>query len=104
MESSTVMAALDELAEYVAERVVEVLADRLPAVQPSARSSPWLTPDEAAEYIRASRKRMYDLASQNRVPAHRDGSRLLFRREELDQYLLTEEERGLGQRRAPRAA
>jgi excisionase family DNA binding protein len=76
---------LDALVEQVAGRVAELLAARLPAAP--APTSPWLNVDEAADYLRCTRKRMYDLVSQSRVTVHRDGSRLLFRREDLDEYL-----------------
>jgi len=79
---------VDELVERVAARVAELLAGQLPA---PAAGSPWLTVAEAAEYLRCKPKRVYDLASQHRLPAHRDGSRLLFRRDELDAYVLEED-------------
>src|SRR5438105_2749573 len=82
-------AFMDDLAERVAGRVADLLAGRLPA---PADVSPWLTPAEAADYLRCKPKRVYDLVSQRRLPAHRDGSRLLLRRDELDTYLLTEDD------------
>jgi excisionase family DNA binding protein len=72
--------ALDVLAGRVAALLVPLLA--APAV------SPWLDVGEAAEYLRCKPKRVYDLVSQSRLPAHRDGSRLLFTRSELDSYVL----------------
>ncbi len=75
---------LDSLAPAVAERVAELLADHLA----SARgASPWLTVDEAADYLRCKPKRIYDLLSQSRLPRHKDGSRVLLHRAELDAYL-----------------
>jgi excisionase family DNA binding protein len=76
---------LDELVERVAVRVAELLVDRMPA---PADSSPWLNVEEAAEYMRCKPKRVYDLVSQRRLRAHRDGSRLLLHRDDLDAYLL----------------
>jgi excisionase family DNA binding protein len=84
---------VDELVERVAVRVVELLGTH---VSPPGEASPWLTVDEAAEYLRCKPKRIYDLVSQSRehdpgrrrLPVHRDGSRLLFLRHELDAYLL----------------
>jgi excisionase family DNA binding protein len=83
--------AFDDALERVAERVAELLADRLPAA--AAAVSPWLDVGEAAEYLRCTRKRIYDLVSQSRLPVHRDGSRLLFRREELDEYVRADDGR-----------
>lgn len=73
----------DELVELVAERAAEILAERQPAVE----LAPYLSVDEAAEYLRCSRKRIYDLTSQRRLPAVKDGSRTLLRRVDLDAYL-----------------
>ena len=71
--------------EAIARRVAELLGGRL---TPPAEPSPWMTVEEAAEYLRCRPKRVYDLVSQSRIPAHRDGSRRLFLRTELDEYLL----------------
>jgi excisionase family DNA binding protein len=76
---------MGELVERVAVRVAESLADRL---TPAPDVSPWLNVDEAAEWLRCKPKRIYDLVSQHRLQAHHDGSRLLFRRDELDAYVL----------------
>lgn len=75
---------LENAIERVAVRVAELLADRLPGPAPA---SPWLNVQEAAEYLRCTPKRIYDLTGQSRLPVHRDGSRLLFRRDELDEYV-----------------
>jgi excisionase family DNA binding protein len=83
--ASPTAVVLDELVERVAVRVAELVADRLPA---APEGSPWLNVDEAADYLRCGRKRIYDLVSQSRVPVHRDATRLLFRREDLDEYVL----------------
>jgi excisionase family DNA binding protein len=74
----------DEWLEAIAERVTELLAERAPA----ANSSPYLSPIEAAEYLRADRQRVYDLLSSGRLTRHKDGSRVLVSRAELDAYLL----------------
>jgi excisionase family DNA binding protein len=39
--------------------------------------------DEAAEFFRVSKSRMYQLTSRNQVPHYKQGSRVLFRRSEL---------------------
>ena len=52
-----------------------------------ARAAAELTPEEAADYLRCSRQRVYDLLSSRRLTRYRDGSRVLVRRDELDSYL-----------------
>ncbi len=74
----------DELVEQIARRVVELLHDRTPDPPPS---SPWLSVTEAAEYLRCKPKRIYDLVSQQRLPARHDGGRVLICRDEIDFYL-----------------
>ena len=43
--------------------------------------------DEAAEFFRVSKSRMYQLTSRNEVPHYKQGSRVLFRRSELLAWL-----------------
>jgi len=49
------------------------------------RSSPWMTADEVAEYLRLpSRAAVYKRVERGQLPAHRWGRRWRFRRSELD--------------------
>jgi len=66
--------------ERIAQRVASLAASSSP-------SDPWLDVDEAADYLRCSRQRLYDLVSAARLKPGRDGKRLLFRRSVLDRYL-----------------
>jgi excisionase family DNA binding protein len=77
----------DELIEAVSARVVDLLAERLPAQGPT----PWLDVDAAAVYLACRPHRVYDLVAEGRVRCAKDGRRSLFRREWLDDYLLGEE-------------
>lgn len=72
-----------DLLEVIAERVAELLAKQAPAAEPD----PYLTVDQAAEYLACKPKRIYDLCSQHRVDCLKDGSRTLLRRADLDAYL-----------------
>jgi excisionase family DNA binding protein len=67
-----------ELVEAIADEVAMLLASRL------EEPDKWLSATEAAEYLRCGVSRVYALSSARRIPLHRDGSRLLFRRSELD--------------------
>lgn len=81
----------DELVEQIARRAAELLAER--PEEPSADG--WLRGAERiADYIDAPRSRVYALVSARRIPVHHDGSALIARRSELDQWLL----RGGGRR------
>jgi excisionase family DNA binding protein len=73
--------AQPELVEAIAERVVELLAPRFDA------PDEWLTAPEAAKYLRCPISRIYALSSARRIPLYHDGSRLLFKRSELDKWV-----------------
>jgi excisionase family DNA binding protein len=72
-------AALDA----IAVRVADLLADRHASTGPE----PWIGVEDAAHHLACSPKRIYDLKAQGRVPHRKDGSRVLFRRSDLDAYL-----------------
>jgi excisionase family DNA binding protein len=80
--SGLTLAVPDDVVEAVAERVVDLLGERLPT-----RPEPWLDVDAAAEYLAAPRARMYDLVAEGRLRCAKDGRRSLFRREWLDDLL-----------------
>jgi excisionase family DNA binding protein len=69
------------LIEAIAERTADLLAQRVPD-QPE----PYLNVEQAAEYLAATTDRIYDLRRQG-LPAFKDGTRLLFRRDDLDDWL-----------------
>lgn len=75
------------LVEAIAVRVVELLADR----PTSPTEGGYLDVDQAADYLACKSHRVYDLVSQRRLRAFRDGRRLLFRRADLDAALAVEE-------------
>jgi hypothetical protein len=75
----------DELVEQIAQRAAELLAERVE--KPDADG--WLRgADKIGAYIDCPRSRVYALASAERIPVHRDGSALIARRSELDQWLM----------------
>jgi hypothetical protein len=81
----------DELVERIAHRAAELLDAR----SDGPTEEGWLRGAERiAAYIDAPRSRVYALASARRIPVHHDGSALIARRSELDQWLL----RGGGRR------
>lgn len=76
----------DELVEQIARRAAELIAERQAGRD---REDAWLRgADKIAAYIDCPRSRVYALASAHRIPVHRDGSALIAKRSELDQWLL----------------
>lgn len=71
-----------ELVEIVAARVIELMERRTKRAGPH-----YLTPAEAADYMRTKRGRVYELLAQGRLTRLKDGSRTLLRRSEIDDYL-----------------
>ena len=71
-----------ELIEAVAQLTADLLEERLPH-----RPEPYLNVEQAAEYLAASTDRIYDLCRDGRLTPYKDGSRSLFKREDLDAWL-----------------
>lgn len=65
------------LAQDIAHRVVERLRP----------ASPWLTAEEAAQYMRCPVSRIRKLTMTRDIPSHRDGRRALYHRDELDSFI-----------------
>ncbi len=69
--------------DAIVERVADLLVDR----QGATADTGYLDVAGAAEFLSCPASRIYALVSANRIPHHRDGSRLLFDPAELRQYV-----------------
>jgi excisionase family DNA binding protein len=79
------------LAEVIAQRVAEILRSQ-PAVRPDCQPpSPWLTLDQAGEYLGLSHDSVYKLTAARAIPCRKKikGQGLRFRRDELDAWMET---------------
>lgn len=76
-----------ELERLIAEAVATEVSRRLATDARDAARSPYLNVAEAAEYLRCSRQRIYDLLSARRLTRRKDGARVLVSRAELDAHL-----------------
>jgi excisionase family DNA binding protein len=74
----------EETLAALAERLLPFLARRIGQQE---HAVPWLDVGAAAEHLTCPRSRIYALVSARRIPHYKDGSRLLFRREELDEWV-----------------
>jgi excisionase family DNA binding protein len=72
----------DELMNEIAQKAAEIVAER-----EDRSREPWLDTRGAAEHLSCSCDRIYDLVQLGKLTPHRDGTRLLFRPEDLDDYL-----------------
>ena len=73
----------EELIEQIAERAAELLAER----SDIGEDDNFLDVAGAAEFLACPRSRIYALVSARRLPHHHDGSRLLFDRHELREFV-----------------
>jgi excisionase family DNA binding protein len=73
--------APDELLEQIAERAAQLVAER------ATNSDGFLDVDGAASFLACPKSRIYALVSAKRIPHYRDGSRLLFDRSELREFV-----------------
>jgi excisionase family DNA binding protein len=71
-----------EFVEQVATRVLKLLEER-PAPEPE----PWIGVEEAARHLACEKDRIYALTSKRAIPFEKDGSRVLFRRSDLDRFV-----------------
>jgi excisionase family DNA binding protein len=81
----------DELIDSIAHRSAALVIDQI-AID-AERSSPYLTVREAAEFLRCTRQRIYDLLSSRRLTRFKDGTRVLIAREELERHVRQERSR-----------
>lgn len=74
----------DDLVEQIAARAAELVRQ----AGSSGADDYWLRgADKIAAYIDSPRSRIYALVSARRIPVHHDGSALVARRSELDDWL-----------------
>lgn len=76
------------LALQLDDSAVERLADAIARRMPAGNVSPWMSAEQAAEYIGAPVSRIRQLTMGGQIPVHRDGRRVLYHRDELDQWLM----------------
>ena len=76
------------------DRLLDTLADRLAdklvvrCAPPCAlTATPWMGAQAAADYIGCSLSRVRKLTMLGDLPTHRDGTRVLYRRDDLDAYI-----------------
>lgn len=84
--SALAAALLDTLDDATLDALAERLAPRL-AGRLSTDSPTWLSVQAAADYLACPKSRIYALVSSRRIPFCKDGSRTLFDRHELDEWV-----------------
>lgn len=77
----TLHATIGRLEQQLRDQCEEVLRLRARA------ASPFLQAQEAADYLRCPLSRIRKLTMTGALPVHRDGRRVLYRRDELDEFI-----------------
>lgn len=87
--SALASALLAELSEADLDRLAELLAPRIASrLEQCDNGDAWLRGAERiADYVDCPRSRVYALASAGRIPVERDGSALIARKSDLDDWL-----------------
>jgi len=80
-------ASLEPLLELLARRVAEWQLRLAPSMPASGADSPWLSVASAARYLDWPRQRLYKLSASGAIPHYKHERRLIFRRDELDEWL-----------------
>ncbi len=84
-ELSPLGAALEQLVELIARRVVALQAE--PEGPTSEERSPWMAIETAAAWLDWPKQRLYKLTAQGAIPHYKQEGRLLFHRGELERWL-----------------
>jgi excisionase family DNA binding protein len=81
--------AVIELTVTLTDEQIAEIAERAAAFVPTSAqaATPWLNVAEAAERLRCSRDRIYDLIALGKLHPRRDGRRVLLHRDDLDAYI-----------------
>lgn len=89
MSPATLDAMLDDLVDRIVERpdALDRLAAKLAERMSPIGDSDWLDVPGAAAYLKCNPSRIYALTSARRLPVHKDGSRSLYRRDELRAFV-----------------
>ncbi len=71
----------------IPDTLLDDIADRVLALMGERQNTRWLTVEQAAAHLACSKHRLYGLASEERVPHHHEGRRLVFDKAELDRWV-----------------
>ncbi|MBB3836992.1 excisionase family DNA binding protein [Runella defluvii] len=85
-----VLLTAQELTELIVKSVREALVEQqLPTTSPSKP----LTIDEAAAYLRLPKATLYQMTSAREIPHQKLGKRLVFLKEELDDWIASKRQK-----------
>ncbi|SHE58827.1 DNA binding domain-containing protein, excisionase family [Fodinibius roseus] len=77
----------EELEQTVKESVASLFEQQLPKILRKAQRKEWLTVSELAELTGWSKRTIYYLKSQDRIPYSQENHRILFPTDGIEDYL-----------------
>lgn len=82
----------EELLEEIARRIANQLEDQRSSGTATPTVSPWLTLQQACDYLGLSKDSLYKLTAARAIPFRKKqgGQGLRFHRDELDQWMQTQ--------------
>lgn len=81
------MTASLDLFAGLEERIRVIVDELVDGRVAELNRSPWMTVKEAADYLRCGTSRLYKLTAADAIPHFKEEGRLLFNREDLDEWL-----------------
>ena len=76
-----------DVPDSLLERLADLVAARINAKLVDSNGSPWMTADQAADYLGCSVSRIRTLTLTRELPHYRDGRRPLYHRDEVDAFV-----------------
>lgn len=75
-----------DIRRFIREEVTAVLNNE-PGLIAGSEDEGFLNTDQAAEYIKLKKTTLYNLINQNKIPFHKSGKRVLFKKSELSDWI-----------------
>ena len=85
--STVITALLEQATEDDLKQLATLLTPFLQSQSATVDAPRWLNLKQACEYLACPPSRLYALKSAGRIPCRKDGSRLLFNQDELEQWV-----------------
>ena len=77
-----------QLSDELLDAIATAVAAELAGGGTGSSSSWWMTAAAAADYLRCSTARVRRLTGSGELPSHRDGTRVLYRQDRLDRFVV----------------
>lgn len=83
----TYISSKEEIEEATEKAVSRLLSEKLPALVRKAAQKPWLTTEEAMEYMQCSRRHLQYLRDSKQIPHSQSGRTIRYHIDDIDDFL-----------------